>query len=337
LRQGVLGVEGESVLPALVIVALPADTAPADTEVLLDACTQAYEGGRCEEPKDERPEVYVMAELVWVTDTQAEVSVSFETSSTQRSAYRSLDFRPIDEERERYRALGFAVGSLAGKLAHSVEPKTTPTPSDKAVEEERVVEPEPVPEPEPEPAVAQQEDPADPPPLGDDTLPSVYAPLPSVVTHDYRLGFELGTGVRQARWGAMLGARRIYDGRLLLEVTAGASTHGSNPDGIEATFVNASACVGVQFDAAPLWFSVVAGPAFQLQKMGNPSVNASVYAERLGATAGLTVRYSDASFSPFAELRGRYIPTVDLRLPEGKQPFGPWQGEAIVGVVLTSE
>ncbi len=322
-------------LPALVIVALPADTAPADTEVLLNACTQAYEGGRCEEPKDERPETYVMAELVWVTDTQAEVSVSFETSSTQRSAYRSLDFRPVDEERERYRALGFAVGSLAGKLAHSVEPNATTIPGDKAAEEEGVLEPEPV--LEPDPAVGTQEDPADPLPVVDDTIPSAYAPLPSVVTHDYRLGFELGTGVRQARWGAMFGARRIYDGRLLLDVTAGASAHGNNPDGIEATFVNASACVGVQFDTAPLWFSVVVGPAFQLQKMGRPSVNKSAYAPRLGATAGLTLRYSDALFSPFAELRGRFFRTVDLELPEGKQPFGPWQGEVIIGVVLTPQ
>ncbi len=324
LRRGVLAVQGVDVLPALVIVALPADTAPVDAEALLEACSHAYEGGRCEEPSDEQPDDYVMAELVWVTDTQAEVNVSFETSSTQRSAYRSLDFLPEDEETERYRALGFAVGSLAGKLALSATPKATEEPPPKSTIETE--EPKPAPEAE-EPAVI--EDPVD-------VLPSVYAPLPTWVEHDFRAGLQVGNGLGVARWGLTLGARRLYDRHLVLDASGAVSTQGSNPDGIEATFINASLNAGVQFETAPIRFSVVAGAAFQLQLMERPSADERHRVDRLGADVALAFRYTDGAVAPFVELRGSYFDVVKLTLEgDTDRTFGPWQVQASAGVLLS--
>lgn len=310
-------------LPAIVIVALPLNTPPPDAQALLQACDAAYQAGACRESSEEPKGLHVYAELVWLSDTQAEISVRCKAPRAERSATRSLEFRPADEPLERYRSLGFAIGSMAGDVGQAA----TLTDTEPAASE-----------PEPDEASASQPpitvpvfiDPPDPPSTSTGTSVTFQA------RSHYRFGVLAGSGLDALRWGVGVGARRVWSGVWLLDANASVATQNSTTYGVDGMFLNAALTVGVAFGAPPLSFGLSAGPAFQWQEFERASVGVGASTPRVGAELALIASYGDSVVAPFAELRGSWFDPVDIAIAETElRQFGPVQAQVIVGVVLT--
>lgn len=303
-------------LPTLVIVDLPAETVAADAETLLDACTRVFSHGECRVDEGFDAEPHVMAEVNWLSAIHVEIIVRFSSEGQQRSASRSLDFRANDEAQEKYRTLGFTVGSMAGNLREALG--VAPTPPHEGADAPTVA-PSP-----PEPSEAVEIAPP-PPPSG-----------PPVVFADaYRVGAQLGSGIDQARWGAMLGARGTWDRRWLLDLSGAYARQGSNPEGLAAQFVNASVSLGFEFTEGAWIGSVAVGPVVQWQEVERGAVGVRRDLWRLGAEALVGLCYRRGSVSPFLEARvSRFDPT-EMRLEgENMTQFGPLQYQLNIGLVV---
>lgn len=306
-----------NVLPTLVIVDLPAETVAADAEILLDACTRAFSHGECRADGASEAEPYVRAEVNWLGAMHVEISVRFSSDGQQQSASRSLDFRANDEPQERYRALGFTVGSMAGNLREAVG--SAPTPP-----REEIDAPTPAPSP-PEPS--------EPVVLVSSPRPSAGPPV--LFEDAYRVGAQLGSGINQARWGAMVGVRGTWERRWLLELSGAYTRQGSNPQGLEAQFANASLSFGVEFSEGAFVGSVAVGPVVQWQEVERAAVGVRRDNWRLGTEGLVGLCYPRGTVAPFLEARvSRFDPT-ELRLEGGTaQHFGPLQYQLSIGVVV---
>jgi hypothetical protein len=261
-----------------------------------------------------------MAEVQWLSDKHAEVNVRFTAEAVQRSATRSLEFRDNDESAERYRTLGFAVGSMAGAVTETT-PKTEPLP-------------EPEPDPIPSPLESTQE--YDDPPAALPAAPSSEPPLPEF-EDDYRFGLQVASGIESTRWGVGVGARGSWSRRWLLDAAVSYSTQSSNSALVEAAFVNVALGAGAEFAIEPIVGTVAVGPVLQWQQAERLLVegSASDGELRLGGEIAFGLRYR-APVAPFAEARGSWFDPTDVRLPEDKTVnFGQIQFQVVLGLVLS--
>lgn len=141
-------------MPAPIVVEVYApQPRPQELAVLIAACSRAATPNECitSDVKTQEPPLGVA--IVRRDGDRARIELGLRGHQNSEWSTRDLAFQPGDDELERYRAIGFAIGTL---VAHQTEP---PAP------ESKPAEPPPVPAAAPGPA----------PVLG----PTIYEPLPA--------------------------------------------------------------------------------------------------------------------------------------------------------------
>jgi hypothetical protein len=123
---------------------------------LIDACTQAATnaGVDCRLVRDAANGPYTAIAIVtWEEGDRARVEVGLRREPTSEWRTRELSFQAADAEVERYRSVGFVIGSLATAARDDAVPKavTKPEPKPEANPEPK---PEKAPEPPPPPVTA---------------------------------------------------------------------------------------------------------------------------------------------------------------------------------------
>jgi hypothetical protein len=106
--------------------------------VLLEACTSGLARGRCV-AADHRVDaatqrVSAFAVVSLVDEHTAEIEVGRKRDGRARWVARSLSFRPLDEQLERQRTIGFTIATLAGDM--DPELRREPAPSDPPAQQE---------------------------------------------------------------------------------------------------------------------------------------------------------------------------------------------------------
>lgn len=165
-------------LPIAVEIA-PLDARRDEVQVLLDACTRAAAAGECVLASDAPPGgAGAVAIVTWQTENQAFVEVGMRRDGRPEWRSRNVAFSANDELLERWRTLGFIVGTLArNEIARAPEAEPA-VPS----------QGEPVPSPPPAPQPAKTA-PSEPAPSSDNSSSSSGAALAAI-----DVGGELGPG-----------------------------------------------------------------------------------------------------------------------------------------------
>jgi hypothetical protein len=205
---------------------------------LVDACTQAAApaGSDCRLVRDAPNETYTAIAIVtWEEGGKARVEVGVRRDPVSEWRTRELTFQAQDAEIERFRSVGFVIGSLATASRDDAVPKTEPEPEP----------PKPPPPPPPPP-------PAPPPvPI---IAPSAKptAPPPATVGRGWiGLGGTLGGGLDRGapRYGGRLNAGIRIVPHLAAIVSAGASFRARDDKGLSAQWLDAGA--GLSFSLLP--------------------------------------------------------------------------------------
>jgi hypothetical protein len=201
---------------------------------LVDACTQAAApaGSDCRLVRDAPNEPYTAIAIVtWEEGGKARVEVGVRRDPVSEWRTRELTFQAQDAEIERFRSVGFVIGSLATASSDEGVPETAPPP-------EPPKPPPPPPQHPPVPVVAPTAKPAPPPPspLGRGWI---------------GLGGTLGGGLDQGapRYGGRLGAGIRIVQHLAAIVSAGASFRARDDKGLAAQWLDAGA--GLSFALLP--------------------------------------------------------------------------------------
>lgn len=320
------------VLP-VIGVEFPEGAAPAAVAVLLDACDQAFVDGDCGElgrDDDEGIEYELTATIVWLNDTEARVSVARKKDGNFDSE--DVSFVSQDESLERYRTLGFAIGTLGSGFV--TEPATEPVPE------------EPVPllkAPEPE-ARTPPEDPPDA--IPDAAFESPNEPLPPELTQfQLEAGALGGNGLGNVRFGGELGLWAPVYRRWVSQWSFGYATQARTSDGTGAYFLLANASVGPRFMIDRTLVSATMG--VQAEQMEATLGEAEVGRKKpaVGPLISIYARLLRDTVAPFVSVRVSYLPKTPV-LVQGVDPtgvaipgtqrqlgqHGPWQLEASAGV-----
>ncbi len=328
-------------LPAVVYVDLPADAAAADAQVFFEACSDAYPAGDCASKAD-IDDAPLRAEVNWLNETGAAVTVIYVVDTSEHSSYRSLDFRAADDSAERYRTLGFAVGSMAGSLAVAeeksaqqagkAEPEpSAPDPTAAAPTTSKSAEPKSNDGAETNPPPSPAAVPYDPP----DPLPSIPAGPPPPFEHLYRVGVHAGSGIGATRWGGSAGARVAWSRRWMIDLGVGYSVQSTNPDGVDTSFLSAALSVGLELGSGPFVLGLGVGPAWQQLWAERSDASKSAADHAWGGNVAAHLRYGSGVVCPFIELRGELYRSTRVELSEDRVvKFGPTQMQLSVGVTL---
>jgi hypothetical protein len=200
---------------------------------LIDACTQAAASisAECRLVRDAPSGPYAAIAIVtWEEGDRARVEVGIRRDPVSEWRTRELTFQSADAAIERYRSVGFVIGSL-----------TTAARDDAAAS----VKPEPPPPPEPPPAPPPQPKPAPEPKPA-----PVEAPSPS--GHGWvGINGMVGGGLDRgpARYGAALGVGVRLVPHLSVVLTGGASTRGRDELGLLPTWLDAG--IGLSVTVGP--------------------------------------------------------------------------------------
>jgi hypothetical protein len=197
-------------LPIAVEIA-PPDARPEDVAALLTACTRAVAPSECVLAA-EAPEggALAVAIVTWQNDGQAFVEVGMRREGRPEWRSRGVNFAAEDERVERWRTVGFVVGTLARS-----ELSGEPVPEEK-----------PKPEPPRTPPAAP---PAAPRPQRDPHSPVSKPPVRAAID----VGGELGPGLASGwRTGGVLRTRWPFQDPLRLLISLKyLEQNGSTPDG----------------------------------------------------------------------------------------------------------
>lgn len=203
---------------------------------LVDACAQAAApaGSDCRLVRDAPNEPYTAIAIVtWEEGGKARVEVGVRRDPVSEWRTRELTFQAQDAEIERFRSVGFVIGSLATASRDDAVPKTAPEP-----------EPEPPKPPPPPPA------PPHAPVVAPKAKPSTPPPAP-VGRGFIGLGGTLGGGLDRGapRYGGRLNAGIRIVPHLAAIVSAGASFRARDDKGLSAQWLDAGA--GLSFSLLP--------------------------------------------------------------------------------------
>jgi hypothetical protein len=203
---------------------------------LIDACSQAATsiGAECRLVRDAPSGPYTAIAIVtWDESDRARIEVGIRRDPVSEWRTRELVFQAADAALERYRSVGFVIGTL-----------TTAARDDAGVAQPP--EPEPAPEPAPPPLPAPKPTPA-PPPREPEPEPERSSPPRGWVGLAGMLGGGLDRG--PARYGGELfvGVRLVPPFSLVL--SGGASTRGRDALGLLPTWLDAG--VGVALTVFP--------------------------------------------------------------------------------------
>jgi hypothetical protein len=194
-------------------------------QALLDACTQAAAsaGTECRLVRDAPNEPYAAIAIVTWEDDHARVEVGIRREPVSEWRTRELTFQAADATLERYRSVGFVIGTLSiavrDEAPASSSPEPTPPPSPPPL---RAPEPRPQPQPRPE---------------------SPRAPRRGWVGISGVIGGGLDRG--SARYGGELGVGLRLVPDLSLVLTGGASTRARDELGLRPTWLDAGVGLAV--------------------------------------------------------------------------------------------
>lgn len=289
------------VLP-VIGVTLPDVATESEQRALLDACDQAFEVGDCVEASD--PDTTAGAELravvQWLNDTEAHVTVM--RVEDDGSDQELVTFAPADARVERYRALGFAIGSLASSFVQTEEPEPIAPPPAPA--------PTPIPTPDEYTSVAPDWD-TPPPPTKE------KRPLPPSVSRNYlEAGALVGNGFQNPRFGAGVNLWvSIYD-RWASELSLDFATQGNTTDGVGLSFFSAEASAGPRILVGHTLLSFLGG--IQAQHLSGRLADFSAGRPRpaLGALASVHARATDGFVSPFVGLRLSWLEETEISISD---------------------
>lgn len=152
--------------PIVVEVYAPAPR-PAELAALIAACSRAATPKECISSDTKSAEAPLGVAIVRREGDRARIELGLRSAPSAEWSTRDLVFQPGDDELERYRAIGFAIGTL-------VAGQTEPPPSARAAEPEPDGDPEPLPPPLAAPVAERgppsetpsDEPPPEPPPPG---------------------------------------------------------------------------------------------------------------------------------------------------------------------------
>jgi hypothetical protein len=229
-------------MPAPIVVDVGVQDPQRDlASALLDACTQAATnaGIDCRLVRDAPSGPYTAIAIVtWEEGDRARVEVGLRREPTSEWRTRELSFQSADAEVERYRSVGFVIGSLATAARDDAVPGTPLKPEPKP-EPERTPEPT-KPEPPPPPltppkatAVPVVNEPVEPPPHpSGSTTPRKYGWIGVLGT----VGGGLDHG--SARWGGRgsVGVRVLP--HLAVLAAGGASLRPRDSRGLAARWID---------------------------------------------------------------------------------------------------
>jgi hypothetical protein len=215
------------VLPVAVEIA-PADAPKEQVAVLLSACTRAKRGAECVLAADvPSGGTSAVAIVTWQGGSRALVEVGIRRAGRPDWRSRSLDFDPTrDDVLERWRAVGFVVGTLANE---ELDEPSTPEQAGS------------------EPAAAVAEPPAAPPKAPVSTAP----PTPKRVARPIRgrldLGAAAGPALDAVRFGGLVRGELELPNPLRLQLTARYLERPSGERGLRAQWITASLGLGLGF------------------------------------------------------------------------------------------
>lgn len=116
--------------------------------VLLDACTQAAADSQCYLVSEAPEGPYrAIAIITWEREERVRVELGLRRTQGGEWRTRQLSFQPNDESLERFRSVGFVVGTLAREGIEAVEPTPPAPPAPPAIPEKKVAAPSVTPEP----------------------------------------------------------------------------------------------------------------------------------------------------------------------------------------------
>lgn len=285
-------------------VALPPETPPQAAEVLLIACDQAYVDGDCELTTPSQPVDSLPARVRWLTPTVAELTLDLSSWRNTRPSETRLTFSVEDEPLERHRALGFALGTLAGQAVGSSKPSPTPTPGP---QEDKAQGDEP---PKP-PAEAAPKPPEPPPPRPKPTPivileePAVREPSrPLVWSGGAGLGVLLGTGVDTIRYGATLAGQLNFSRRWTVALAGAVAQEPVTSTSLETYYLQALALLGVRTALGPVRVDWLAGAVLDYRHIRHVPSNTAESRLPLGPALSVQLQRDGSGWSPWLTVTG---------------------------------
>lgn len=313
----------DMVLP-VVTVAIPAEVAPAEQQVLLEACDRAYFAGSCQ-PFGAGVDSDLVAELHWVSEHEASVAIGLSSWLENRWVRRRLIFQREDVPAERYRSLGFALGSLAGTVVEvaQLEAEARQEEATNAEEDEESLD---LPEPldVPTPTTRSFED------LPDEVSQTTF---PDAVRPRLWLGFASAPGLGQPRWGGVLGFGFDLTNGWSFDVSGAYHLQTENSSGISLRTAVSTLAVGWGFSLSPIWLSAQIGPQLTWLSPEFDSSGDAQNSYRLGACASIRAEVADWRFSPFLSAEVAYVSPLDIAVDSVKRDeYGPALFEGRTGL-----
>jgi hypothetical protein len=348
-----------------VAVTIPDDTPPAYVAGLLSACSQAYPEGNCRrdpdgsppaasasgEPlgaapgpqgapgdtADEPPRVdgasersIIVANVTWANPETATVLLGLPHWRNHRWIERSVPFKEHDQPLERYRALGFTIGSLAvtvsevAKLeqeAREPEPKPEP-PLEKATtagdSDRPLVEPKPTPT-----VVEDPPDALDIPVIASDDEPS------RLFIRGYLAG-ELGEGFDSVRRGGNVGVG-LFGKRWGAHVSGYYSDASGN--GLDATFAGVELTADVRLEWPMLEANICVGGGYGHLNARVDKETSQVFPSGVAIVNLMPTHWP---LAPYLGFGARLFRGFETDVP-GLDPLGPITPFLQLGLMLSSE
>lgn len=346
-----------------VAVTLPDDTPPAYVAGLLSACSQAYPEGNCRTDPDSSPptatsdkpkpdvdadggapngdtpsgarkdtdksvgrEPEILANITWLNETTATVLLGLPHWRNHRWIERSVPFKEQDQPLERYRALGFTVGSLAVTVAEVARLEQEARDPEPGPVQSPVEKPE-KPNPAPVPTRALTVD--DPP----DAIDIPLVPEPSEPTHVFVRGYlagELGEGFDTIRRGGSAGIGLFGDhfgGHV-----SGYYTDASG-NGLDATFSGVELTADIRIAWSVLEANICVGGGYGHLSARVNKETSQVFPSGVVAVNVMPTRWI---LAPYLGVGVRVFRGFATDVPE-LDPLGPLTPFLQLGLVLSSQ
>lgn len=284
----------------LVMVALPPSATPDDSAALIEACDRAYLAGRCK-PSGGPGQSELAAEVRWLDGTSALVSLGLRRWRESQWLQRELRFRPEDEPPERYRALGLALGSLAGTVVQVTQIEATAR----------------------EPRSAESGLPKTAPALAE----------PGVLPRAW-VGVVLAEGVSKWGIGGQLALGANFFQHWELDVTAAYYAHGENGDRVSAQLGAVSMLAGRSVQLLPLAVTFQVGPYLGWMA---PRVSPSGDSDgrfKFGVAGSTLVEFaSKPQWTPYLQCSAGYASATEVWVDgQRRATIGPWSFAAGAGI-----
>lgn len=132
---------------------------PQELSALIAACTRAATPNECIPSDQKSSEPPLGVAIVRREGDRAHIELGLRGGPLAEWFTRDLVFQPGDDELERYRAIGFAIGTLVAKKTEPPSPEPAPPPQEPSAPELTSKRPEPPPsEPAPSPSRSRHRD-----------------------------------------------------------------------------------------------------------------------------------------------------------------------------------